>query len=74
MTNQLCQGSRRDPLPLDAPARPLPLTFVLAFDSDRWCIRKAYLPLMVFFAAAITLVWQVGPDVPILVQVGAYAV
>jgi hypothetical protein len=74
MTNQLCQEVAVIPFLWMLPLGLYLLTFVLAFDSDRWYIRKAYLPLMVFFAAAITLVWQVGPDVPILVQVGAYAV
>lgn len=74
MTNQLCQEVAVIPFLWMLPLGLYLLTFVLVFDSDRWYIRKAYLPLLVFFAATITLVWQAGPDVPILVQVGAYAV
>ncbi|MBI3392083.1 MAG: hypothetical protein HY039_02735, partial [Nitrospirae bacterium] len=74
MTNQLCQEVAVIPFLWMLPLALYLLTFVLVFDSDRWYIRKWYLPLMVFFASTITLVWQVGPDVPILVQVGAYAV
>ncbi len=74
MTNQLCQEVAVIPFLWMLPLALYLLTFVLVFDSDRWYIRKWYLPLMVFFAATITLVWQVGPSASILVQVGAYAV
>ncbi|OGW59408.1 MAG: hypothetical protein A2V83_00965, partial [Nitrospirae bacterium RBG_16_64_22] len=74
MTNQLCQEVAVIPFLWMLPLALYLLTFILVFDSDRWYIRKWYLPLMVFFAATITLVWQAGPDVPILIQVAAYAV
>lgn len=74
MTNQLSQEVAVIPFLWMLPLSLYLLTFILAFESDRWYVRKAYLPMLIVFMPAIALVYQYGPDVPILAQVGAYSV
>src|SRR5262249_22436991 len=72
-TNQMCQEVAAIPFLWVLPLTLYLLTFVLAFESDRFYRRGIFLPLLAIALGWAAVVLLRGYVVPIRVQVGAYS-
>lgn len=73
-TNQMTQEIAVIPLLWVLPLSLYLLSFILCFESDRWYVRGPYAVALLVALPLIGVVLQMGVDVPILVQIGAYTV
>lgn len=72
VTNYLCQDIASLPLIWIAPLAIYLVTFIIAFDSDRWYRRWAWLGTMAAVSFIACGSWRLGPDVPIVWQVAIH--
>jgi hypothetical protein len=69
VTNYLCQDVASLPLLWVAPLAIYLLTFILAFDADRWYVRWAWMASMAICSFAAATSWLQGPSFPLVWQV-----
>jgi hypothetical protein len=69
VTNYLCQDVASLPLLWVAPLAIYLLTFILAFDADRWYLRWAWMASMAICSFAAATSWLQGPSFPLVWQV-----
>jgi hypothetical protein len=74
VTNKLCQDVAVIPFLWVLPLGLYLLTFIISFDSPRWYSRYYYTLVIVAALVAVTVALFQGADMPILWQVGIYAV
>jgi hypothetical protein len=72
VTNYLCQDVASIPLLWVAPLATYLITFILAFDSDRWYRRPLWLAALVTLSYAACLTWRQGAVWPLAWQVGLH--
>lgn len=73
-TNQLTQDIAVVPFLWMLPLTLYLLSFILCFDSDRWYVRRLYLPALAAALAIITLLMEHGLKTHILGQIAIYSV
>jgi hypothetical protein len=72
VTNYLCQDVASLPLLWVAPLGVYLVTFIIAFDADRWYRRWFWLPGLAAASFAAAWTWQPGLNLSLQTQVGAH--
>lgn len=72
-TDQLCQDLTVVPFLWVLPLAIYLTTFIICFDRDQWYDRRLFIPLLVISVLGVVVVYQLGTNAPLSVQIGGYS-